>query len=135
VAILFNSQSVSRQRKEVNIRVEVVSITATKLVVAGVARIAVRTTVVRIILVLLVVANATLAMIASVIKGTNVSRGTSRMIVRGNNMEVVCPTATVVITRIVLEVVVIARVEMDTVLIHRLARTVRRHQVAVDQTR
>jgi len=132
VAILFNCQFVSRQRREVNVRVEVASATATKLVVAVAVQLAVRTTVVRIILVILVVANATVAMIASVIEGTNASQGTSRMIVREIGMEVAGITAAVVTTQMVLEVVVVARVEVDAAPIHRLARTVHRHQVAVD---
>ena len=92
-----------------NVRAEVASVTATSYAVAGVVRTAVRTTVAQIILVILVVADATTAMIASLVEGTNVSQTTSRMIVREINMETVDTRTTVETTRVATEVVVVAR--------------------------
>jgi len=117
-----------------NVKVEVVNVTATSLVVAGAVRIAVRTTVIRIIPVILVVANATLAMIASVIKGTNVSRRTSRVIVQEISMQTVGAMTTGVTTQIATEVVVAARAKMDMALIHHPALTVHPRRVAVAHT-
>ena len=133
-AIRVNSRFVSRRRKVNNVKVEVVNVTATSLVVAGAVRIAVRTTLIRIIPVILVVANATLAMIASVIKGTNVSRRTSRVIVLEISMQTVGAMTTGVTTQIATEVVVAARAKIDMALIYHPARTAHPRRVAVAHT-
>ena len=69
MAILVNGRFVSRRRMVANVRLEVASVTATSHVVAGVVRMAVRTTVTQIILVILVATDATTVVIASMVEG------------------------------------------------------------------